>query len=166
MAIKITTLKGAGLSPFGSGLAGFGSISTETYTSRQDLVIDDGPLKGQIGDCRLIDPITKDYKYNDNGYMVGGIGIQQQVYLALLTVKGSSAQLNLGQEYSNVRTIGSNFEVLITQEVEASLFTLTDSKKIKLNNVVPIKDSNNNTLVRIDVKWTDLTTNIDHVNQI
>lgn len=166
MATVISLVKGLGLCPAGQSYAGFGSVATEAETNRQDLIIDEGPLKGQIGDCRLIDPVTQDYRYNSNGYMVGGIGIQQKVYLALLTVKGSSAQLNLGQSFSNVKVIGTNFLQQITSEVNNALSDLISKKQISLNAVVPIRDPISNTMIRIDIQWTDLISGTDLTSTI
>ena len=78
-----TSILGAGLSPFGLSYAGYGSPAT-TNPLNKTILIDDF---GQPGQVRLIDPVTKDYRFNSNGRIVGGNGIQQLVYLALLTVR-------------------------------------------------------------------------------
>lgn len=148
---------GAGLSPFGTSHAGL--EPTITTTVKRKLFQDD---YGNQQNCRLIDPVTQDYRMID-GKIVGGQGIQQLVYLALITVKGSCVISSLGNTYMNVKVIGSNFQQQITNEVNASLETLIKQNKIKLNNVIVEKQD---TMVLITVQWTDLTTNLEYSNNI
>lgn len=163
MTIISSPYLGAGFAPAGFSPGGYGTPATQSEPTRQDFIIDEGPYAGLVGDVRLLDPITQDYRMNDNGYFVGGIGIQQMVYLALLTVKGSSLDSSLGQSYSNVKVIGTNFQQSITNEVNNALSNLVNSKKITINTVNVVKQNN---MLRIDVRWTDLTRGITLTSSI
>jgi hypothetical protein len=148
------TILGAGFAPFGTSSAGFGSPST-TNPFNKTILIDDFGVPGQT---RFIDPTTGDYKFNSNGRLVGGNGIQQLVYLALLTVRGSSAMENLGQSFSNVKTMGTNYITLVKNEVNKALKDLIDQKKISLIDVNVTRLNNTS---RIDIKWKDLASGTD-----
>jgi len=115
------------------------------------------------GQVRLIDPVTKDYRFNSSGRIVGGNGIQQLVYLALLTVRGSSAMTDLGQSFTNVKVIGSNYVSLVKGEVDKALASLINQKKIQLVDVIV---SNNGNMAKIDIKWKDIATGTEFSNTI
>ena len=155
-----STYLGAGLAPAGSSLAGYGSPST-TVSINKTILIDDF---GRNGNVRLIDPVTMDYKFNSKGCLVGGDGIQQMVYLALLTVKNSSALSNFGQSFTNIKVIGEHYVTLVTNEVNQALKKLIDSKKISLLNVDVKRIGPNKS--KIDIRWRNLTTNTDQINTI
>ena len=110
----------------------------------------------------MIDPITQDYVFNSNGRIVGGNGIQQLVYLALVTVLGSSAVTTLGQDFTSIKTLGTNYPSIIKGKAQQALQSLIDAKKIQLIDViVNISGTNRST---IDIKWKDLATGTELTN--
>jgi len=115
----MTTFTGAGLSSFGTSYAGYGTPTTTNPVNKTILIGN----QGIAGQTRYINPITSDYEFNANGRIVGGNGIQQMVYLALLTVKGSSAMTELGQSFTKIQVLGSNYLTFVKNEVNAALKT-------------------------------------------
>lgn len=156
----MTTFLGAGLSPAGTSYAGYGSPSS-TISTNKTVLIDDYGLNGNV---RLIDPVTMDYKFDDDGNIVGGDGIQQMVYLALLTVKNSSVIANFGQAFTNIKVIGDKYKSKVVSEVNSALKSLVDQKKISIVNIdIKINGTNQ---TRIHIVWKNLTTNTEQTNII
>jgi hypothetical protein len=146
-------MSGAGLSGFGTSFAGYGEVSTN-IPSNKTVLID--KFTGKSGNTRFIDPLTKDYQFNEQGYAVGGNGIQQLVYLAILTVKNSSVIKDFGQGFTSVKTLGSNYKTLITNEVNNALSDLVKKKLIEL---VSVDISTAGTTSRIIIQWKNLKNN-------
>ena len=119
---------------------------------------------GKPGQTRFINPVTQDYMFDSNGHIVGGNGIQQLVYLALVTIRGSSAMIDLGQSFSNVKVIGANYVSLVKNEVNKALKPLIDQKKIVLIDVKVNRSGTNMSV--IDVKWKDLATGTERTSTI
>jgi hypothetical protein len=154
------TILGAGLSPFGVSLAGFGSISPgsepkDTLWFNQD---------NSQGSARYIDPVRQDYVVNTQGYIGGMQGTQQLVYLALLTVKGTASDPNVGQAFSNIKIISTNFQQKITAEVQSALANLITNKLIILNSIDIIQGPA--TRLNVKVNWTDTQSNLSFTNNI
>jgi len=156
----MATYTGAGLSYFGTSYAGYGSPATVVTTNKK-ILIDD---YGRNGNVRLIDPITQDYRFNDNGYAVGGDGIQQMVYLALLTLKNSSVIANFGQAFSNLKVIGDQYKSQIESEVNSALKALIDRKWIAVQKIDINRSSTNQ--IRIRISWINLTNDTEYTNVI
>jgi hypothetical protein len=154
-----TTFTGAGLSQFGTSYAGYGTPTTTNPVNKTILIGN----YGIAGQTRFINPITGDYEFNANGRIIGGNGIQQLVYLALVTVRGSSAMLTLGQSFTNIQVIGSNYITFVKGEVNKALKDLIDQKKIEL---VDVTVDTSNTTSRIRIKWRDLATGTELTNTI
>jgi phage gp46-like protein len=111
---------------------------------------------GKPGQTRLIDPLTGDYVFNNDGRIVGGNGIQQMVYLAMKTIRGSCAETDLGQTLSNIKVIGNNYATLVKNEVNKALKPLVDQKKIEIIDIQVSRAGSNKSI--INVKWRDLET--------
>lgn len=155
-------LLGAGISTFGTGVAGIGNPSQATVITRR-VYLDKFNNPGNV---KFIDPKTGDYLFNEDGTLQGGDGMEQMVYLALVTVRGSSVVRNLGQNYSELRTIPDNFESLIREEIKIALSDLTENGLIRLDSVDVIRNINNLQRLEILIRWTDLTTNQPAINSI
>lgn len=112
-----------------------------------------------LGNNRFIDPATRDYVIDEEtGRIVGQDAMQQMVYLALVTVKESSAVFDLGQNFTSIKVITANIEAQITNEVKRALNHLTVKKQITINNVFVDVDANH--VARIHVVWTDTSKNV------
>lgn len=151
---------GAGFSPFGSSYAGYGVPASSTLPNTTVLI---SSTFGVPGQTRFIDPVTGDYVFNANGRIIGGNAIQQMVYLAIKTVKGSCAVTDLGQSFSKVQTIGANYITLVKNEVNNALKYMIDNRLIQLIDVVV---SQQGTQARIQIKWKDIATNTENINTI
>jgi hypothetical protein len=144
--------KGAGLCPFGTSIAGYGSVA-EADNTKHTLYLDSNNSQQN---CRAIDPKTGDYMLDDNDQFMGMTNIQQKVLLALTTMRNSSIQNNLGINLSNIQVIGRNFDYLIRNEINNALKDLINNKEILL---LDIKISTKNNKALINILWKDLTTN-------
>lgn len=78
-------MSGAGSSPAGSSPAGFGTPVAASGAPSQAAL-----------DSVFIDPVKKDYQYDATGNRVQTTRGRQMVYLAIATVRGSSADPNCG----------------------------------------------------------------------
>ena len=156
------TKLGAGLCRAGTSKAGYGD-PTQVSARRRTIWKDENNTQGQV---RLIDTATGDYKFSSDGLIVGGNGIEQMVYLALVTVKGTSAVRSLGQNFSNIRTLRDNVQSEIQEEVRLALDNLVEQKKISIENVFVDKFPDNPSRIRILIQWKDLTANLDQASQV
>lgn len=148
----MTDIKGFGIAPAGTSPFGFGAPATASPTVGKPLTKADGSQ----GDARKIDPVTKDYVIDPTtGRTVGFDGVQQQVYLALVTVKGSSAVADLGQEFTSLKLIPENIQALVEDKVREALAALIQKNKVQLIRVDT--ELNRNKALAIRVKWMDLT---------
>lgn len=118
--------------------------------------------KGETQGSRYINPRTRQYEYDSNGRAKGMPNVQQLVELALLTVRGTSAQTDLGvEEPSGV--IGANFVERRKTSINQALSRLVTDKMIEVLSVdVDVDRRPIFTLVR----WRDLTTSIERESQL
>lgn len=145
---------GMALAPCGLCIAGFGSPATTDPPLGKILLKSDG----QQASARKINSYLQDYEIDSTtGRTVGMNEVQQQVYLALATVKGSAASINVGSRVSRIQTKGDGFDLKVENEVRAALQSLLTTKRIILHSVEVIDDSSlNRTQARIHVRWSDV----------
>jgi hypothetical protein len=143
---------GFGVSPFGVGPYGFGMPSTGTPATGQ-LFAD--AQTGTIGTGRKIDPGTRQYAFDANGNPVGIDTVPQLVQLAYSTVKGSSILPDLGESYTELETIGDDFQERLTALATAPVQFLIDDKRLEILSVNI--DRIGTSGARISVNWKDLT---------
>ena len=137
-----------GLSPYGYGSPALANPNIGLIFKKSD---------NSVGSNRFIDPSTRDYVIDpDTGRLVGQDAVQQLVYLALVTVKGSSAVTGLGQSFTSIQVKTENIDVIIKNEVNLALNKLITQKLITLNDVF-IEFVNGAALIR--VVWTDTSQN-------
>jgi len=158
MVYTKTEIKGAGVCSYGSSFAGFGEPAKITWTNRQDFIIEDGPLIGQVGDYPLIDN-TGDYQYNDNGYIKGQTKAQHLVYMALKTEVGSSSMQQLGNKVIQIQVLSTNSNTEIREALINSLSHLES-----LITIDDIEIVRRGTSVDIKLKWTDKSNNLEFEN--
>jgi hypothetical protein len=149
-----TSILGLGLSPLGTSLYGYGSVATadEREIGMPFILAD-----GTYGTGRFIDATTGDYKFDPiTGMALGLTTGQQAVYLALKTIRGSANDPTLGQSFSQVRKIGTNFVQAITNQVNLALQPLVSKGLITIDAV--LVDTSVRPVV-IDIRWIDNSTN-------
>ena len=150
----MTGILGCGFAPMGVSFYGYGLPAVAA--SQQGSPLEESP-NGVVGDARLIDQQTRDYDLDIYGQTTGTSSVSQQVFLALMTTKGSSANFSLGNQLWNIKTINlSSIQAQATNYVNAALSTLIQSKTISLQSV-SVSTSQNNICVNLTVNWTDLT---------
>lgn len=124
---------GMGLCRCGLAVVGFGDVATADDINTQ--ILPDASRQ-QSQDARFIDPSSKDYVVDQYGRTVGDNSIAQQVYLALITTKGSCANFTLGNDFKKIKTYNSKtIQAQISTQVRLALKTLIDNKSITLINV-------------------------------
>lgn len=143
--------KGIGFARIGTTPVGYGEPATDLSTRAAIYTKSDGTA----GKVRLIDPATRDYVVDDDGIFIGGDALSQRVYLALVTIKGSSVLDNLGQEFSKIRVSNENTELVMEDLVRAALSDLINEGSIDLvSTSVVIANSR----ATVAVKWRDRST--------
>lgn len=143
---------GYGSSPFGTGPYGYGTPSTGTPATGQ-LFAD--AQTGTIGTGRKIDPATRQYVFDADGNPVGQDTVPQLVQLAYSTVKGSSILPDLGESYSELETIGDDFQERLNALATAPVRFLIDDKRLEILSVTI--DRIGVSGARVAVNWRDLT---------
>jgi hypothetical protein len=144
---------GFGSTPFGTGPFGFGMPVTGTPATGQ-LFAD--AQTGTIGTGRKIDQGTRQYAFDSDGNPVGQDTVPQLVQLAYSTVKGSSILPDLGESYSELETIGDDFQDRLTALATAPVQFLIDDKRLEILSVTI--DRIGVSGARIAVAWRDTTT--------
>lgn len=155
-----TTFKGFGISHAGTSPFGFGDVATADANVGNTLLKTDGSQ----GDASMISPITRDYVFDKFGRKVGIDAVQQSVYLALITVKDTSAVFGLGSTFQNIKTITPNLNAQVTIAVNDALSALIAAKKVLVQSVsvtiTPTKAA------QITVNWVDLTKSTNNTTSI
>lgn len=114
---------------------------------------------GEQSGARLIDPITRDYVIDANGRCVGMDAVQQLVYLAVATSKGTSAMRSLGQELKQIKRITSNFEKRVDETLRAAVQHIVDRGLIEyVGTSVRIVEKPGGKLASIHLRWRDVST--------
>ncbi len=150
---------GIGLAPLGSSSLGFGAPTRLNSTTAKLYLAADGTRKN----AAAIDTVTGDIKRDPlTGIHLGMDGVQQQVYLALRTLKGSSVVLSLGIAFK-ATTISATTTRKIEEAVRAALADLVLRQLVKIVAIKPERVKI--TGIRVDVTWTNLTTNETNVSR-
>jgi len=160
-------LAGSGASGAGSSPAGYGNPTDVNYIN-QDFIIMQGtgmPVAlNTLGNSPFIDPVTKDYLMDGYGRFVGADVVQQQVYLAIATAKGSYVNTSFGVSYSSSPTIAPNLQAAIANDVTQALQDLINRKLIVINNISTAQYFNNN--IQIKVSWTNISNGINYLTTV
>src|SRR5574343_541381 len=94
---------GAGIAPAGTSPFGFGAPAVITTRETHLFAMSDMGETG-VGSARRIDPTTRDYVIDaETGLTLGYTATQQNVYLALVTLRGSSILATLGSDVSKIQ---------------------------------------------------------------
>lgn len=156
----MTNYIGAGRCPAGRSIAGYGVPGTTDVIQGIPLAKSDATS----ADARRIDPQTRDFVVDEvTGRIEGMNSAQQQVYLALVTIKGSSADPNLGTNISRIQVFNDNTQADVENEVKQALSLLLNSGTIK---IIKIETGKFGTTLGVKVTWRDISTNTVNYNII
>jgi len=141
---------GAGACPAGSSPAGFGVPGSIPSAYPRALVTADA----RVGSSAALNTKTGDYVIDATGQRVGSDAVPPMVYLALRTIKGSAATLDLGiGEFPKMRDedVGAKLRAL----VDDALAALVSAGRVSIVDVTagPTGPSG----ATITVKWRDLS---------
>ena len=139
---------GAGMAPAGTSIAGYGQPATTDRVLKQPFLAVDGTVLN----ARSIDPKTRDYVLDSSGRSLGMTSTEQQVYLATITTKGTSADSNMGTTINSIQVVRKNTSTEVEATVRASLQGLTSSGKIVIDSIdVSVSGGN----LSIKIVWHD-----------
>lgn len=134
---------GFGTAPL--GFAPFGFWSPPTFAER----------KIGIANARALDPRTKDLLMEDGRFLEMG-GVQQKVFLAITTKKGSVPGLpDFGVSFVGIEHKTKNFKKDVQDSIRVALQPMITRKEIKLLEII-INESLNQ--AQIDVLYMNLST--------
>lgn len=144
---------GAGNYPVGSLHCGFGQPSQINSSTAKVWIKRDGTQ----GNASLIDPRTGDYVLDEFGNSVGDDSINQMVFLALTTIRNTSAVSNFGLELDiNNSIINESTLPRVKLAVFKALKHLTDPQVITIVDVTTTRISG--TGLEINVQWQNNST--------
>lgn len=147
-----SSIRGFGTSPLGVSRFYFGSPATA-----------DAPGVAPIGEGRYIDPETRDYAIDTttpaaDGNLRRWNRVDQLVYLALGTLRGTSVLADLG-----MASVGDRITPSLAQDarvaVDRALAHLTRAKLVKVVSVDIGVDAQHRAQLRL--RWHDLTADIE-----
>lgn len=150
---------GIGLAPFGSSRLGFGAPAQTNSTTAKLYLAADGLRKN----AAFIDTVSGDVSRDPNtGVHLGMDGVQQQVYLALRTLKGSAIVQNLGISFK-MTVISETTVRKVEDAVRSALADLVLRQLVKIGKITVERVKM--TAISITVTWTNLTTNETNVSR-
>jgi hypothetical protein len=148
---------GAGRSPAGRGAYGLGTpIEAPIPGGKANRIAATALQDGG----RYIDPVTKDYVFDEYGRAVGYSSARQLVYLRMKTRLGTSAVKALGNELHTIDRIGASFQKRVDNTIRAALSDIVALGLIEVVSVSAEKIQPGRSFIR--VKWRDLTTTQEH----
>ncbi len=147
-------MAGAGVQSAGLTYAGWGS--PKAAPSWGGVILRD-TTTGLSADARAIDPVAGDFVLDAYGQMVGMRGVRQMVLLAVEQVLGSSAQKEVGRDFTKLDRITNDFEQRVAKSLRQALLRLTSAGLVEIRDIVttrlPITGR-----VTTRLYWRDLTT--------
>jgi hypothetical protein len=154
---------GAAFAPAGSSFAGWGVPATANAPGG---VVFRDPYTGVSLTGRRIDPVTKQFVIDANGRALGMTTAQQGMYLALRTVRNSSAARGLGQTFSNIRDIGPDYTRRVTDAVNIACADLVSKKIVQIISVTVLTPQLGPNSEFLTVAWLDLTTKQERTTSV
>lgn len=151
---------GAGNSAAGLSVAGFGDLDQAGIVTSDFLP---NPQTGNVMDAPLITGGNNafDLNYTSIGVLQGMSSVDQQVLLAVGTVKGTAIVPTVGSEIESILQYNSlNVVANVTNEIELCLNQLIKAGSITLDHISVIQDPNVNGRLNIQVFYTNLKLNV------
>lgn len=150
-------MSGFGSSPFGGGPYGIGTPAVSYTSGGKALPIADyrNPKAGAQR-ARWINPLTKRFEVDTNGQIVGMDAVQQQVYLALRTIRGTALPDSLGSDILSTQDVGDDFAARMRVAVDRALTRLIAAKLISVVSVDVSQFAEDGRFIR--VRWLNLAT--------
>lgn len=147
---------GLGQAGFGSSIIGYGQINPVNSTVKKLFRLPSDPTKQ--GNAAAIDTVTGDVILDpETGIHMGMRDTQQQVYLAIRTLKYSSSVADFGLDFNGKIIQPSTFQKL-QDAVRLTLKSLVDQNKISITSINVSRL--NKTGLKCIVEWKDLTSAI------
>lgn len=117
------------------------------------------PATGLSTGSRLIDQTTRDYVYDEYGRTVGMPDVQQLVFLAVSTRKGSASMRELGHELAKIDRITANTarRVDVTMRAAVSHLVARGLIEVQGTTVEVVRAGR----IQMSLLWRDLSGQID-----
>jgi hypothetical protein len=154
---------GAGLSPAGSSICGYGLYDAANIPNPQALPDYVTNLQ-QTG--RFLNADTGDYAATPDGRLQGMSTAQQVVTLALTTVLNSSAVSGLGQTFTSIKEKGDSFQKQMSACIVSALSGAVKANLIQILKVTVLQPPSNPDAGIAHVRWIDITTGVEQTSQI
>lgn len=153
---------GAGFSPMGVSIAGYGGVDAAPI-QEQTILIDSNT--GIAQNSRKVDPITGQYVYDTLDRVEGMSGIEQLVMLRAGTLIKSSAVFTLGMAAPS-GVIGSSTQRKLEDDIRLAMKDLVDAKLIKIVSVsINQVPGGGGHVIRRFFTWQDTSTGIEQDTQ-
>ena len=150
-------MNGFGAMPLGG--SPFGLAEVDRGEGLGGAVLRD-PATGESTGSRRIDPTKRDYVLDEHGRALGMHDIQQLVFLAVATAKGSSAMVSLGQTLSTIQVIDAGIERSVAGVLTEALAHLTGPRLISILGISVVRLRPGAIVTRL--RWRDLTAQTNH----
>lgn len=156
---------GAGVSPGGTSIGGFGALDTAPAPATKILI---DPFNGAQQNARKIDSRLRQFTFNAQGRIAGMPGVYQRVQIAIQTVRGqSSLGPGFGNAVSSVTVKVGNYQRRIEDALRFALNDLITQKLITINAVQAFDAAPDNTDGAYAILfWTDLTTGTEQKTRV
>jgi len=151
-------MAGAGTQSAGLTYAGWGTPSAAPTWG--GTVLRDTST-GQSADARAIDPVTRDFVLDSYGQIVGMRGVRQMVLLAVTQALGSSAQKEVGRDFTKLDRLTNDFEQRVAKVLTQALQRLIDAGLIRVADITTTRAPQTGR-VYTRLRWYDLTTDTEH----
>jgi len=152
-------MPGFGSAPFGAAPYGIGTPDVEYTPGGKALAIPGpNPSARQPRElARFIDPVTKRFVVDSYGHHSGMDAVQQQVYLAIRTVRGRAIPETLGNTVSLIKDIGDGFEEQVRSDLLDALQGLISARRIRVVTIDVDRFPDMATRAFIRVRWVNLS---------
>lgn len=154
---------GTGVSPAGAAAAGYGVPDAASVPNNAILP---AAITGFPQTGRYLNPQTGDYQFTSDGRLMGMDTVPQLVTIALKTIRGSSAIPTLGQTFSQIQEKGPSFLAQMTAACNMALADLVKRNMVQIKRVFTQEYPSNPDAGVVWLKWTDLTTDLEHSNTV
>lgn len=122
------------------------------------------PATGLSLSCRRLDPASGDYVFTADGRPEGWTTAQQQMFLALRTVRGSAAVAALGQDASTIQVKGSDYPRQLSTRINAAVASIVAQGLVEILSIQTADRSADGGVAV--VRWRDLSTGLEQTNTL
>ena len=158
-------MSGLGSASFGASPYGVGTPAVTYTTGGKALPITgyaSATKRAPLG--RWINPVSKTFEVDDYGQIIGMDAVQQQVYLALRTAKGSAIPEQLGNELLTIEDVNDEFPARFEAAIRSALSRLIALRLVDPLSIDISQFAQDGQFVRI--RWRNLATLSEYTTEL